>query len=71
MALLLLPGLWLFRRLQRGRVVAAVLLAAALIPFAGCSNAGTSATTYVVTVEATSGALVHSVQIAVKVPAAQ
>ncbi len=64
-ALLLLPFVWLLARKRRRQAVVVVLLSAGLLCLSNCGTTrpGGSTSNSIVTVEATSGALVHSSQI--------
>jgi hypothetical protein len=64
-ALLLLPCLWLIRRPRWTGIWRALVLAVAFVSVSGCGSGRvvTSASTYIVTIEATSGSLVHSMQV--------
>lgn len=63
-ALLLVPCVWILRKKSRRvRLLMVLLAGVAFLPLSSCSASRNPATTYVVTVEADSGSLVHSVQI--------
>jgi hypothetical protein len=68
-ALLLLPCFWLIRRSRWMGIWRALVLAVALVSVTGCGSARvvTSASRYIVSIEATSGSLVHSIQVELKI----
>lgn len=71
-ALLLVPCFWMLRRKSmRVRLLTVLLAGFAILPLSSCSASRSPATTYVVTVEADSSSLVHSVQVQISIHGAQ
>jgi len=68
-AFLLLPCFWLIRKSRWTGIWRALVLTVAFVSFSGCGSGrvDTSATTYIVSIEATNGSLVHSIQIGLKI----
>ena len=68
-ALFLLPCFWLIRRSRWTSICWALVLAVVFVSVSGCGSGRvvTSASPYIVSVEATSGSLVHSVQVNLKI----
>jgi hypothetical protein len=65
-ALVFVPLLWFLRRSRRSLILSLLLLAGLLI--SGCARTpSTSTTAYVVSIQATSGSQVHSVQVGIKI----
>jgi len=68
-AVLLLPCFWLVRKSRWTRMGTTLVLAVAFVSFSGCGSGRMNplASTYIVSIEATDGSLVHSIQIELKV----
>ncbi|MGA3009460.1 MAG: FG-GAP-like repeat-containing protein [Terracidiphilus sp.] len=72
-ALMLLPCFWLIRRPRWKSIGRVLALAVAFVSFSGCGGglSGTSVKTNIVTIQATDGSLVHSVQVGLKISSLQ
>lgn len=73
MVLLLLPCCRLIRKPRWTGIGRVLALAVVLVSFSGCGGelAATSTKTYIVSIEATDGSLVHSIQVGLRISTPQ